>query len=81
MFCSIVFLVLVLVFVFLRGTFLPPRVTWVHPSSLLGWSLVSGFGYSSGGIIIVVAVAAVVVVVVVVDVDGNDVDDFGLVVF
>ena len=61
--------------VFKVDFFLPPQVTWVHPSSsLLGWSPVSGLGLLLvGGMIIVVAAAVVVVVV------GRD--DVGLVVF
>ena len=48
---------------------LPPRITWVHPSSLLGLSLVSVLGSSSGEIVITVVVVVVV-----------DVDDISLVI-
>ena len=50
------------------------RVTWVHPSSLLGWSPVSGFllWLVCGLVVVVVAVATGAAVVV---------DDVGLVVF
>ena len=37
--------------------------TWVHPSSLLGWSLVSGFGSVSVVFVVVVVVAVVAFVV------------------
>ena len=46
---------------FLEGTFFPPLVTWVHPSSsLFGWSPVSALE-----LVVVVVAAAVVVVFVV----------------
>ena len=44
-----------------NGVFFFLPFTWVHPSSLLGWSPVSGFGSS----VVFVAIVAVVAVVVI----------------
>ena len=48
-----------------NGVFFFLPFTWFHPSSLLGWTPVSGFGYSSGVFVVVVVVVVVVMAFVV----------------